>query len=590
MKLGIKAKILGATGLVVMISLMLSGIWAYYYFQKIFKEKAIKDDAGKIDQIAQQMEYQIDDIRKYATSMIIIPEVQDFIKQSRYASYYEQLVSARRALGLMMNQLFLREYIHSAAVITISGSVWYTDLHTMPHDYFKSKLKESWYQRYLGKKDQFYFSDPYQISNYSRGTAAEPVISYIVQMHDVDQSEKINGRLFLNVFLSHFEKNILTNSKEYDAFYWVNQDGTIIYQRNSTPKDIRIEEVRSQIKASDEKTSVIENAKGYLILNHPLSNGWRLISFTSNRKMLQRINFIFIFFLCFTLISLAVIIVVVFPIILRITNPITELTEAMKQVASGNLDTSLQITSGDELETMANGFNRMVVDLKNHLAKSVEYERVKRKMEYDILLSQINPHFIYNVLDTVIYMARKKKDQDTVNLLGSFIRILQDGIKVGGDGLLTTVKQEVEMVNHYVTIQEYRYRGRFTMKWEVEETVVNLSIPRSLIQPLVENALYHGICPKDETGVIKVVIRRDREDLEIRVEDDGVGMEKGLIAKLLAGEPIYEPESRMRPIGIANIRDRIRYLYGKDYGLTIESTVGKGTVITVKLPMNSMGS
>lgn len=223
MKLGIKAKILGATGLVVMISLMLSGFSAYYYFQKIFKEKAIKDDVTKIDQIAQQMEYQIDDIRKYATSMIIIPEVQDFIKQNRYSSYYDQLINARKALGLMVNQLFLREYIHSAAVITSNGSVWYTDLHTMPHDYFKSKLREDWYQRYLARKDQFYFSDPYNISNYSRGTASKNVISYIVQLHDVDQPDKVCGRLFLNVFLDHFAKNILINSKEYDAFYWINK-------------------------------------------------------------------------------------------------------------------------------------------------------------------------------------------------------------------------------------------------------------------------------------------------------------------------------------------------------------------------------
>jgi two-component system sensor histidine kinase YesM len=609
MKLGIKAKILGATGIVVVISLMLSGTIAYYYFLKIFKEKAIKDDIAKLDQIAQQMEYQTDDIKKLAISIIIIPEVQAFIKQNHYPGYYEQLIDARKTLGLMINQIFLREYIHSAAVITHNGSVWYTDLHTMPHDYFKGKLAENWYQKYLLNQGQFYFSDPYDISNVTRGTPSEKVMGYIVQFHDVDSPEKIVGLLILNVYLDHFQKNLKRNSTDYDALYWINRDGGVIFGKNLTPNDITPPEILSQVKSGVpnnketknppvkknpnvsessngfENPNVIENHNGYMVINRSATSGWTLISFTSNRKLFHRIGFIFYFFLCFTFLSVAVILGVVFMMILRFTGPITQLTQAMKQVAGGNLDTTVDITSGDELETMAHGFNRMVLDLKNHLSASLEYEKYKRKMEYDILLSQINPHFIYNILNTVIYMARKQKNHDIAGLVESFIRILQDGIKVGGEGLLVTIRQEIEIVNHYVAIQQYRYRDRFELIWDVDPSSMDCLIPKTLIQPLVENALYHGICPKDGPGKITVQVSNTEADLIITVTDDGIGMEPETVEKLLSGGQVYEPESKLRSIGIANIRDRIRYLFGEKYGISIESATGLGTRVIVGLPV-----
>jgi two-component system, sensor histidine kinase YesM len=419
-----------------------------------------------------------------------------------------------------------------------------------------------------------------------RGTATAKVISNIVQFRNIAEPDKIIGQLFINIYLNYFEKNIRLNDKDYDAFFWFNHDETLIYQKNSAVRGIQYTKILPKNVSDNQKTLLIERKNGYFIINRSLSNGWILLSFTSNQKLLHRISFIFYFFLGFTLISLALIIIIVLPIILKITNPITELTKGMRQVAEGNLDMAINISSGDELEAMANGFNRMVVDLKNHISESVEYEKTKRKMEYDILLSQINPHFIYNILNTVIYLARKQQNHDIANLVGSFIRILQDGIKVGGEGLLTTVNQEIEIVNHYVTIQQYRYRERFELIWQVAEELLKNLIPKTLIQPLVENALYHGICPKEGPGKIIVSITKTQNDLVIMVEDDGIGMEQEMIQKLLSGEQVYEPESKMRSIGIANIRDRIRYLFGENYGVTIKSTVNKGTRVTVTIPLN----
>jgi two-component system sensor histidine kinase YesM len=585
MKLGIKGKILGITGLVVTISLLLSGTLAYYYFKIIFKEKATKDEINRINQIAQQMEYQIKDIRKHLTGIMITPEIQSFVKKTSYTSVYERLITTRNALSIISNQNFLREFIHSTAIMTRDGSVWYTDMYTMPHDYFRGKLAENWYQKYLKANEQYYFTDPYNISDATHGAASKRVISCIARLHDIDHPSKIIGRIFLNVFTSHFEKIITLNSTDYDAFFWASRDGALMYQKNKLKYKLKIKEILASYQ-DYQQTIVIDNTKGYFIFNRPLSNGWRLISFTSHQKLYYRICFILYFFLCFTLISLAIIIIIIFPTISRITKPLSDLTAAMEKVSTGDLNTSLRICTGDELETIAVVFNKMVVDLKSYIAKSVDYEKNKRKMEFDLLLSQINPHFIYNILNTVIYLARKQKNFDVVNLVDSFIRVLQDGIKISDGGLNTTIKQEMEIVNHYVRIQQYRYRKRFKLIWDVDNNLLDNLIPKTLIQPLVENALYHGICPKDGRGEITVQIKKEGDDLVITVHDDGVGMEKEMIEKLLNGDRIYTPESQMRSLGLANTHERIRYLYGEKYGIQIESIVHQGTKVIVHLPFH----
>ncbi len=580
-RFGIKTKILASTILVVCISLLLSGSFAYNYFLKIFKEKAVKDDIARMNQISQQLEYQIDDIRKLGLSIIVNPEVQTFVKYKNYRNYYERLSQANLKLDFIQKQIFLREYIHSAAIVNNDGLMWYSITNPNLDDYFRSKLNETWFRKYRRDSRQYYFSDPYPISNVTRGTPTATVISCIVQFRNIEEPEKIAGLLVLNIYQNYFEKNLKLNSSDYDGFLWVSREGTSMYHRGSIPK-VRLKSLIPGHKKPG--ITYVEKFKGYGIINPPLSNDWELVSFTSNQKLFHRISFILYFFLFFILVSLGLIIFIVLPIILRITRPLTQLTKATNEVAAGNLDISLHISSGDELEDLAKSFNRMTRDLRNYLAQSVENEKTKRAMEFEILLSQVNPHFIYNVLNTIIYLARRDKNYDIATLTDSFIRILQDGIKVGDQGLLTTIQEEIAVVKHYLAIQQYRYPERFDIRWNVDEHCLQCLLPKTIIQPLVENALFHGICPKEEKGTIRVTIARTGEEILLEIADDGVGMEQEMIDKLLQGEKIDEPETKLRPIGLANIRDRIRFIYGERYGISIQSVPSQGTTITIKIP------
>jgi two-component system sensor histidine kinase YesM len=274
------------------------------------------------------------------------------------------------------------------------------------------------------------------------------------------------------------------------------------------------------------------------------------------------------------------------PVIANITKPIFKLTNAMKLASMGKFETAVSIRSGDEIELLGNGFNRMLQDIQKYIDQSIEDEKIKRRLQIDLLLSQINPHFIYNTLNTVIYMAQQQGNHEIVRMMESFIRLLQDTVTVAEDGYFATVKEEVDHVKDYLTIQHYRYPDRFVIDWQVDEDIGGERIPRTLIQPLVENALFHGIIPNSEQGTISISLLRSDQRLQIRVADNGTGMDASLIDKFHKGEEISDPGSGMRSIGLANVRDRILSYYGSLSDIRIDSEVGKGTLISITIPLN----
>ena len=155
---------------------------------------------------------------------------------------------------------------------------------------------------------------------------------------------------------------------------------------------------------------------------------------------------------------------------------------------------------------------------------------------------------------------------------------------MGNKGAFTNISQEIEIVNHYVEIQKFRYSDLFELIWNVDNNLLDCLIPKTLIQPLVENSIFHGICPKDEKGTIRIAVQKDEKGICIEIEDNGIGMEQDKVQFILNGEGKLVSNDSIRHIGVANIRDRIRYLYGEEYGICIESSVDKGTRVILHVP------
>ena len=181
-------------------------------------------------------------------------------------------------------------------------------------------------------------------------------------------------------------------------------------------------------------------------------------------------------------------------------------------------------------------------------------------------------------------MAQKQANQDIVLMVGSFIRILQDAAKIGNANTLIPLSNEIGMLKEYAVIQSYRYLEIFTFTCDLDDRTLNSLVPRYLIQPFVENAIFHGICPKDEKGTIRVISSINDEQLKITIEDDGVGMNAAQL------EDIWEKSdhiqgSGLRHIGMSNTKKRLDQLFGGKATIEIESKLGQGTTVTILLPL-----
>lgn len=264
-----------------------------------------------------------------------------------------------------------------------------------------------------------------------------------------------------------------------------------------------------------------------------------------------------------------------------ITRPLQKLTEVTEQVAEGNLSVRSDVQTGDEVGVLSDSLNTMI-DKINGLLEQVTKEQVRlRKAEFELLQSQINPHFLYNTLDAIIWLAEAGEQKKVVSMVRSLSEFFRTSLNRGKD--IIPVKEEVLHVRSYLEIQQVRYQDILNYEIDVPEELGRYMIPKITIQPLVENALYHGIKNKRGSGTIHIRGRRQEGLLVIEIEDDGIGISKerlwqvndGIRKKVLTGKDIY---------GLYNVNERIRLNFGEEYGINIESNYGEGTVVRILLP------
>lgn len=282
----------------------------------------------------------------------------------------------------------------------------------------------------------------------------------------------------------------------------------------------------------------------------------------------------------------------------RITEPITELVGMTEKFAGGDFTVSYHPDRDDEMRTLAESFNSMVKEIET-LVEDIHREQENAKdVELRLLQEQINPHFLYNTLDAIIWMTEAGENQKAIQViqeLSSFFRI---SLSKGESEI--TIKNEREHVKNYLEIQRYRYQDILDYEIDMDEDILDYHIQKLTLQPIVENALYHGIKNKRGGGMIRVegyLESSDRNpkrnlsssDIIFQIKDTGIGMNEEELERLrglISGEIVLDEQ---RGFGMANVQKRIEMLYGAGYGITVESVYNEGTTVTVRIPNVSKG-
>ena len=252
----------------------------------------------------------------------------------------------------------------------------------------------------------------------------------------------------------------------------------------------------------------------------------------------------------------------------------------------------MDIHTQDEVEDLADAFNRMVVDIHDLMDTSVEHEKKIQQMQTENLLLQINPHFIYNTMNSIVYMARMSGNTQIADFTNAFISLLQSTLRVRSS-IYTPLEEELKNVRNYLILQSFRYEDKFTFEIDCPDELARCRIVSVMLQPVVENSIFHGIAPKDGPGSIRITVSSECTDpktgpqtLRIVVRDDGIGMSRETLSQILAED--YVQKGGVHRIGVGNVRARIREVYGPPYDMHIESTPGEGTTVTIEIPREEM--
>ena len=380
-------------------------------------------------------------------------------------------------------------------------------------------------------------------------------------------------------------KNVDKYSKDY---LLLTDDNTVVVPSVSDSKIDVAKTLNNLNYGSSYMEGYYRDSDGVSAVRISEHGNWKLISRLTRKDIIANSHSVIILDeLLVAVFGISVLLVMV-PIVQRFTKPLSEVSRQMGEIAKGNLKARVIIRSMDEIGEVGSAFNIMSEKLMKNINKVIEKEKLEQKMRYSLLISQVDPHFIYNTMNTITYLAQKGRSEDVIAVNKAMIEILRDRLRIEISEVYDTVEQEISMVQQYLIIQNYRYEGTFRTKIEVPKELNKYLIAKNLLQPLVENALLHGILTnKDENGEVLggcIIIKIVREEgfLIVTIQDNGSGMSEKMVDSIT-----NQPQTMIRGahIGIRNIRERMKYIYKNQQKIIISSAEGEGTCVMLWLPV-----
>ena len=378
------------------------------------------------------------------------------------------------------------------------------------------------------------------------------------------------------------------NGVMYTGMKKIGAKGNIVYhpQQQQLYNELQTENI-SLIMDTDEDTVLTgtgNDGKLYSI-SRSEKTGWTVVDCTNVKELLSKSRQAQSVY-----VLTAIILVIVALLFSRfmarsITLPIQKLRDSMKKVQEGDFSVSdVVVDSKNEIGSLTKSFDVMTHRIHELMEQNVHEQEEKRKSELKALQSQINPHFLYNTLDSIIWMAEGKKNEEVVLMTASLARLLRQSIS--NEDEVVPIANEVEYARGYLTIQKMRYKDKLEFQIEVDSSILYIPLIKLVLQPIIENAIYHGLKYKESKGLLIVKGFMKDGNAVLQVIDDGVGMDEETLAHIYDKHKV---NYHSNGVGVYNVQKRLKLYYGEDYGITYTSELGKGTTATITIPGRQEG-
>lgn len=405
-------------------------------------------------------------------------------------------------------------------------------------------------------------------------------------------SLKDMGTIFIDVdetILEDSYKSLIT--EENSELFICNEKGQIISHPNKEIIGKNIEEknyAKEVLSAKIDMGSIEftdDNVEKVCIYSNITSTDWKIVKIVTKEYLYKEITNMQRYMLIGVIIYVVITIIICLFFSSQISKPMVSMRNMMKKAEDGDLHVRINIDRIDELGELGNSFNNMIGKMNEVVDKLVEEERIKKELELETLHAQINPHFLYNTLNTIKWMAKIQGDKSVSNAVTSLIKLLRVSINLGKE--MITLEDEVDYVKNYIKIQNLRFNEKVNIIYNIHEDCLYCSIPKLILQPIVENSLIYGIREDEEEEPLEISIKAciEGENLIILVEDNGPGISEEDLEKIFTKE---KDVNKFSKVGLNNVNERIKLYCGEEYGIKIGNRSEIGTYVKVTIPRGIM--
>lgn len=445
--------------------------------------------------------------------------------------------------------------------------------------------EEEWFKRAVSKPENVHFSNPHVQKLFVHSDYAHPRVvslSRVVQM-DLGQ-DVVECVLLIDIKFEWLKQNFDRDSVVDKGYlYLVDHNGEIIYhpeqqliadglvQENNKVASGYLDGTHNE-RFLKKKRIVTTKTVGY--------TGWKIVGVIPQQEISLANAKSIIFLIAVGGMFMLILGIVNAFVSKKVTKPIDGLEKCVREIEGGNLDAEMTVQGCYEIRHLGHAISNMRVHIKQLMEDIVKEHEIQRKNELNTLQSQINPHFLYNTLDIVVWMVENEKPSDAVKALTALARFFRIGLSKGKT--IISVQDEIEHVKNYLTIQKMRYKNKFEYHIEVEEEVRQLSSLKLILQPIVENAISYGMEFKDGDGEIFIRAYLKQNEVVMEVEDNGPGILPDRMEAIRRGDVL--PSKKGSGIGVKNVNERIQLSFGKQYGISLETEPDEGTKVTIRQP------
>ena len=557
-----------------LVTMFLMGIIMYMRFSTLSRQETIESSRKLMEQTGETMEDYLVNMRQISDAVYY-----NVVKENDFQD-------AREEIQKGMNLLYEanRDKLRTIAIYNSDGSLMAAEpVATQKED--PDVTRQEWYQSAMEEMENIHFSTPHIQNLFEDSTFRYYWVissSRVVELTENRDSQM--GVLLVDMDFSSISRmmNQINEVGNGQYYYLCNSDGDIIYH----PRQIQISDGISRensIKAASYKDGVydetFEGTQRKVIVNTISYTGWKLVGVIPYSIFTHEMLNIRYFIAMVTLLMAMMLTIINRVVAERISRPIRKLNHSVMEYEAGKKP---EIYIGGSWEIRHLGYSiQSSYEKSEKLMQEIVWEQnERRKSELDALQSQINPHFLYNALDSITWMIEGERNDEAAFMISQLAKLFRISLSKGHT--IISVKDELQHAQSYMNIQRVRYKDAFSVTFDVEPELEKYCAVKLTLQPILENAINYGVDPMDDCGEIRVCVRKEGELLVLSVEDNGIGMSEEEVELLLTDNNRVPKHGS--GVGLINIHNRLQILFGKEYGLVIESEPDEGTKVSIQIP------